>query len=331
MLEPPMSLSHPSRVFLSRASVPYLSGALAVGVLAASVLAAAYAPAARADRLVLADGRTIEGVVTKDGETYHVVSRFGESELAAKEVKSWEKGKTLEEEWRARSAALTPDDHAGRAALAKWLSDAGRVEEARGVASQVVEADPENALAHEVLGHVRHAGAWMTPDDAKRADGLVERGGQWYSPEEWVRLDAEAKAKVNAKEGEVTSKRVAARVNEAVRLMLAPDAKLRDEGARRLEAIAKETKTEAIGALVPKLRAFADATDQLLAAAAGGGGSSSTVLAECRIQLARLKRPIQNFTTSLAGNINSAPVTIQLPEVEIIRLDTTVGIPAGVH
>ena len=329
-----MSLATSRRVSPSRTSAPLGAGlriAMSSAALAVA-LSAATAPAARADRLVLADGRTIEGVVTKDGETYHVVSRFGESELAAKDVKSWEKGKTLEEQWRARSAALAPDDHAGRAALAKWLFDAGRVEEARGVASQVVEADPENALAHEVLGHVRHAGAWMTPDDAKRADGLVERGGQWYTPEEWTRLDAEAKAKVNAKEGEVASKRVAARVNEAVRLMLAPDAKLRDEGARRLEAISKETKTEAIGALVPKLRAYADATDQLLAASSGGGGgTSSTVLAECRIQLARLKRPIQNFTTSLAGNINSAPVTLQLPEVEIIRLDTTVGIPAGVH
>ena len=312
--------------------IPRLSLSLP-STLCVVALCAAAAPLARADRLLLADGRTIEGTVTKDGETYRVVSRFGESEIASKDVKSWEKSKTLDEEWRARAAKLKADDHAGRAALAKWLFDAGRVDEARGIAAQVIEVDPESAIAHEVLGHIRHAGSWMSLDESRRADGLVERGGQWFAPEEWAKLDGEEQAKVEAKEGAVRSRRASARVNEAVRLMLAPDPQLRAEGARRLEALAKETKTESIAGLIPQVKAYVEATDRLIAASGGAGGTAATgtVMAECRIQLAKLKRPIQTFSTSLGGNIASAPVTIQLPEVEIIRLDTTVGIPAAVR
>ena len=58
---------------------------------------------------------------------------------------------------------------------------------------------------------------------------------------------------------------------------------------------------------------------------------SATVLTECRITLAKLKRPIQTFTTSLASNLNSAPVAIQLPEVEVIKVGTTVKFPGVVR
>lgn len=284
---------------------------------------------ARADRLVLADGRVVEGTVLLDGEQYRVASRFGESSVPVKDVKEWVKAKPVEVEWRERAGALKADDHAGRAALAKWLKDAGRVEEASGIAEQVIAVDPENTVAHEVLGHIRHKGTWMSPDDAHRADGLVERGGKWFTPEEWAALDAASREKAEAADKATASRAVTRKVNEAVRLMLAPDKELRAEGRRRLEALATETKSEAIRGLIPQVAAYSDAADALAAAARGEG--SATVLTECRIQLARLKRPIQTFSTSLGGNISSAPVSIQLPELEVISVNTTVPIPAAVR
>jgi hypothetical protein len=296
-----------------------------VAVFAAAFSAAvALASAARADRLVLSDGRIVEGSVVRDGDVYRVASRFGEAEIAVKDVRDWVKAKSLETEWRERSAKLAPDDHAGRADLAKWLFDSGREMEARALAEQVLALDPESAVAHAVLGHIRHSGAWMSPDDAKRAEGLVEHGGTWYTPEEWSNLDASAKGKAEDASRAAEGRRVAVLVNDATRLMLAPDPALRAEGKRRLEALARENKSDAIAKLVTQVKAYADAMDAYIAAE-----SSATVLAECRIQLARLKRPIQSFSTSLASNLNSAPVVIQLPEVEIIKLNTTVGIPAG--
>jgi hypothetical protein len=292
----------------------------------------AFAPAARADVLELADGRTVEGRVVKDGEVYRVTSRFGEAEVAVKDVKTWVKAKAVEVEWRERLDRLAPDDHAGRAALAKWLAESGRPDEANATALAVLEADPENAVAHAVLGHVRHKGEWMTPDDAKRADGLEEHGGTWYTAEEWKLVGPEGQKKAAEADAALHAKRVAERVNEYLRWMLSPDRALRQRGKSRLEAMAKEQALPNLPKLIAQVEAYAAAGDRLAAAydAGGGGGdSSSSVLAECRIQFAKLKRPITQLSTSLGSSVGGAPVTIQLPELEVIKVDTTVRIPAG--
>jgi hypothetical protein len=307
--------------------------------LSALCLAAAplvFAGVAGADRLVMKDGTVIEGAVVKDGATYRVVSRFGEAAIAEGQVASWQKAPTLDAQWRERIAALEPEDHAGRAEVARWLKDQGLGEEATALATRVVSDDPENAAAHEVLGHVRHRGAWMSPDEAKRADGLVEHGGQWYTPAEWELLGSEARNQAEATGRRLEGERVAARVNDAARLMLAPDPELRAEGKRQLEAIATETKNEAFTSLVPKLEAYAAATDRLVAAAGGGGvggggAASADVLAECRIQLVKLKRPIKTFETSLSSNLSGAPVRLQLPEVEVIKVGSTIKLPGVVR
>ncbi len=293
---------------------------------------AVVAPEAAADRLTLTDGRTVEGLVRKDGDVYRVVSRFGESSVPAAQVKALEAGSPFEVAWRARAEKLAADDYEGRAALATWLASEGRPDEARVVAEAVVEADPENAAAHALLGHVRHRGTWMSPDEAKAADGLLRRGDAWFTPEEWGRLDAEAKAKAESAEATRATRAVGARLNDAVRMMLSPDKVVRAQGTKRLEALAVETKSEAIQALVPQVAAYAAAADRMVAAAGApdDAGGSATVLAECRIQLAKLKRPIQTFRTGLASNAAGAAVEIQLPEIEVIKVATTVGIPAGV-
>ncbi len=292
------------------------------------------APVAWADRLELADGRVVEGLVSKDGETYRVASRFGEAEFAAKDVKEWVKAENVESEWRKRAASLKDDDFAGRAALAKWLADAGRVDEGSALAKTVIDADPENAAAHAVLGHVRHRGSWMSPDEARVADGLVRHGDAWYTPEEWALVGKEAKARAEEVDRAAASKQWNVRVNEAVRLMLAPDKTLRAEGEKRLLAVAAETSSKPLETLATQVKSYAESNDRLMAAAAASGGGASggdhgMVLTECRIQLAKLKRPIQKFTTSLASGpvTASSPVTIQLPELEVIRIGTTIGIP----
>jgi hypothetical protein len=303
-----------------------------------SLVMAAFAPQARADRLTLSDGRVVEGAVSKDGEIYRVASRFGEAQIPAKDVTAWVKGETVEAEWRRRAAALAVDDHAGRAALSKWLVEAGRVEEGSALAQAVVEADPENATAHAVLGHIRHRGSWMTPDEARISDGLVRHGDAWYTPEEWTRLDADKRAKADEADRALAVKANNVNVNAALRLMLAPDKALRAEGEKRLLAIAAQTKSKELETLATQVRDYALATDRLMAASGGGGGVAgvggtteidrATVLTECRIQLAKLKRPISTLTTGLASNAGGSGVTIQLPEIELIKIGTTVAIPA---
>jgi len=304
---------------------------LSLATLAAFAVVA-LAPSASADRLTLTDGRTVEGLVRKDGDVYRVISRFGESAIPVADVKLLEAGSSFEAAWRTRAEKLAADDHAGRAALATWLEAEGRPDEARILAEAVVEADPENEAAHKLLGHVRHRGSWMSPDEAKAADGLLRRGDEWFTPEAWAKLDAEAKAKAEASETTRAGRAVSARANDAVRMMLSPDPVVRAQGAKRLDALAVETKSEALKSLVPQVAAYAAAADRMVAAAGApdASGGSATVLSECRIQLAKLKRPIQSFRTGLASNAAGANVEIQLPEIEVIRVFTTVAVPAAV-
>ena len=300
----------------------------------AAALLAALAPAALADTLELTDGRVVEGRVLKEGEVYRVTSRFGEAEVPAKDVKTWTKAKPVEVEWRERLDKLAANDFAGRASLSKWLAEQGRPDEASATALGVLEGDPENAVAHGVLGHVRHKGEWMTPDDAKRSDGLEEHGGNWYTPEEWKLVGPEGQKKAAAEEAALHAKQVSARINEYVRWMLSPDRALRARGKARLEAMVKEQGMPDLAKVITQVEAYAAAGDKLAAAYDGGGGvpsgeSSGSVLTECRIQFAKLKRPIAQLSTSLASSAGGAPVTIQLPELEVIKVNTTVRIPTG--
>jgi hypothetical protein len=297
----------------------------------AAVAILALAAPACADALELADGRVVEGRVTKEGEVYRVASRFGEAEFAAKDVVSWKKEPSVEAEWRERLSKLDAKDAAGRGELAKWLAEKGRAEEAAATARAALEVDPEEPVAHGVLGHVRHKGQWMTPDEAKRSDGLEEHGGRWYTPEEWAVVSAEGRRAAEETDRAAVGKRLSARANEAVRAMLSPDPALRAKGKETLEALARETRTEGFANLAKQVEAYAKAADRFSAALDGrvGSGETAEVLTECRIQFAKLKRPMATLTTSLASNIGGAPVVIQLPELEVVKIKTTVKLPAG--
>ncbi len=51
------------------------------------------------------------------------------------------------------------------------------------------------------------------------------------------------------------------------------------------------------------------------------------VISETRATMTKLKRPIPTLQTSLGAG--STPVTLQLPELQVARVSTTVVIPAG--
>ncbi len=297
------------------------------------LLVLASAPRARADVLELRDGRLVEGVVSRTGDTYVVYSRFGATEVPVADVVSRSESKPVDLQVAEHLAKLDPDDMASRARLAKWLLDIGREEEAREMAGEVLETDPECALAHEVLGHVRHGGVWMTPDEAKRADGLERHGDAWYTPEEWARTTGAAREKALEAERDAAKRQIAEDVNRAVRLMLSPDPKVRARGREHLVALAKEYENPSLAKLAHDVDAYVEKLDEMrkaeaAALAGGGGGDRGVVLGEIRATFAKLKRPIKVFETSLASNIGGAPVRIQLPELEVIRVRTVAAIPA---
>ncbi|MHC5010422.1 MAG: hypothetical protein ACYTG6_05640 [Planctomycetota bacterium] len=310
-------------------SIPAISALL----LGTFLLAGLAVTPARADILELTDGRIVEGDVIRGEETYLVRSRFGVVEVPVGEVKSLTEAPPLDTQIREHLATLDADDMENRALLSRWLRDIGRLDEADAMAEAVLEADPENAVAHEVLGHIRHRGVWRTPDEAKRAEGFERHGDRWYTPQEWANVEDNARLEALEQERRAEAERLAAEVNRAVRLMTSPAQALRERGRAQLETLAAEYDNPRLLALARDVDAYVRKADELAAAAASlpPGGGTGTVLGEIRATVSKLKRPIETFETSLASNIGGAPVRIQLPEVEVIRVRTTAPIPVVVR
>lgn len=302
-------------------------------LLGALILAA---PAARADTLELTDGRLVEGLVIPGDGGYYVVSRYGPTFVKAADVKARTQAKPVDQQIKEHLAKLDPKDAAGRARLAEWMKKIGREEEARALAEQVLEWDPENALAHGVLGHIRHRGAWRTFDEAQRLEGYEKHGERWYTPEEWKIVSSAEKDKAEALEKAAAEQRLNRAVNEAVRLSLSPDPAVRARGKARLQALARELDSERVKKLVAGIDDYIQQVDELRRQAAAAATNVRTaggmMMGEIRATLSKLKRPIPIFETPLAsGPIGAnAPVRIMLPELEVIRVRTTMMMPATV-
>lgn len=305
-------------------------GRFAALVISALLLAAP----AQADILELRDGRLIEGVVVAKGDTLHVISGYGVKELKRSDVKTHTKAPSLDDQIQQHVATLAPDDWANRALLARWLQEAGRAEEARALAAAVLEEAPENAVAHDVLGHVRHRGAWRTPDEAKRADGLEKHGDRWYTPEEWKHAPLAQRERAAKIELAALEQDRAKELGELIDLLVSPDPLIRERAKARLRELGKAEGVEQ-AMLEGALKAVDDYVGKLAevrakAAGVGGLGSikpdgSGRILAELALDQSVLKRPIRVFNTSLASSF--APVSLMLPEVRLIRYRGTVSIP----
>ena len=282
---------------------------LALAPLAAAALLVFGASSALADTLELTDGRVVEGSVEETSAGYLVRNRFGETTLPKADVKTWSKGRTVDQLVSERLKALPSGDAENRARLAKWLVDLGRVEEGRALAEAALAIDAENATAHGLLGHERHGGKWMTPEEWKNVGEAAKKSAQ----------EADEKAR---------RRRQADEVNRLVKLMASPDAGTRARSKKRLEDLATETGNEKLKGLASAVEQYVATADELNRAASSG--AEGFVLSEIRATMSKLKRPITVFETTLGSNIAGAPVKIQLPELEVVNLRTMVGLPAVV-
>lgn len=81
-------------------------------------------------------------------------------------------------------AGLDRNDAGALVALGERAA-AGRLEaQARRAWRAALRADPEHPRARALLGYVRFAGQWTTPEAVQRERGLIYKGGRWLSPAE---------------------------------------------------------------------------------------------------------------------------------------------------
>lgn len=172
-----------------------------LGLVAAALLLVA-APS-RADRVVLKNGRVVEGEVREEADAVVVRTSSGiEARLPRDQVVRIEAGATPEARARQRLAALDPADLEGHLALARACDDEGLGALARTVRERVLERWPDEPATRKALGFVRHEGRWLTRAEYMTGLGLVpaDEGRTWTTPDDAARRDAEARARAQAPE-----------------------------------------------------------------------------------------------------------------------------------
>ena len=298
------------------------------------VLLAVAAPAS-ADVIELKDGRVIEGVVQMTETEAVVLSRFGTTKIPRAQIVKHVKGISVDAQIQNHLKSLKPSDAEGRVRLGAWLKELGRVTEAEALARQVLDRDPEHAGAHRLLGHERFRGRWMTPDAAKRAQGLEKHGDKWYTPDEWKLADPKRKEEAAKQEAAARKAAQERQLNQLIELLVSPDPALRARARKTLRALAKERGIpkervdEALKAAAAYVLRLDDAMTKAGGVGSGAGGTKfdrhGWMLADIHDDFVTLKRPIREFATSLASSF--APVIIQLPEVRVVQVRTTTAVP----
>ncbi len=155
-----------------------------------------FATPAVAHEVTMNDGTVYEGkVLSKDDNEVIIETTFhGKKVLPRADVKSINTSvPPLMDQLKFR--ANEAKDVKARWDLYKWAKKKGFKKELRFILEGIVDLKPNDKRAHKLLGHVKHDGKWMTPEEveayekqkfeeAQRAKGLVQYKGEWVTQEE---------------------------------------------------------------------------------------------------------------------------------------------------
>lgn len=148
------------------------------------------------DEVLLATGGRISGKLEQleDG-SYRLTTPAGTVvSLERSQVSSIAYSSAESENYAAR-ARTAPDTIEAQMALANWCREHNLNGEANKHAERVVELDPTNAEARQMLNFRNVDGQWMTREQMMSARGLVFYGGKYRTRQEVSLLEAEDKHK----------------------------------------------------------------------------------------------------------------------------------------
>jgi hypothetical protein len=293
---------------------------------------------ALADELLLKNGRTLEGEVTEAGDTV-VFKRPGISmEIRRDEVQEIRKSPSAKEQYAKKAAVLdayrASGGGEGKAAgkdaaeehhrLGLWCATKGLKDEARAEQKRAIELDPDHAAARRALGFVKTDAGWRLEDEVMKEKGLVQVEGRWVTKEEAESLakggepSAQEKARREKRDRERGLRKS---LNAALRQVASPEPARRLEGEKALVALAKEMGDAGLEVRAPEIRGYYDQVYEEI--------TRARAVMQIHAQVVTLKRPIKTLTTSLGAF--STPVTIQLPELSIISINTTSVVPLEIE
>jgi len=152
---------------------------------------------AGADVLVLKSGGRLAGQIVAEPEqpggpghwTFRTLSG-ATVEIAPGDVAAVQRRKLVREQYVDRVDQLA-DTAAAHLALAEWCREQGLSSERTRHLEQVLRHEPQNETARKGLGHRRHGGTWMSPDEVQQSKGFVKYKGKWVLPQEVPLLEQE--------------------------------------------------------------------------------------------------------------------------------------------
>jgi hypothetical protein len=145
-----------------------------------------------ADTIYLTNGKQLEGVI--EGEQGGVVTvrmRQGTVKLDENQISRVVRSNGPITEFERRSADLK---QRGNATVTDWLDLATYAEVhnmkqgARDAYAGALQVDPDNPSARSALGYKFFNGAWLTPTEYARAQGMVRYNNAWMTPEQVAKI-----------------------------------------------------------------------------------------------------------------------------------------------
>jgi hypothetical protein len=163
---------------------------------------AALPAAARADKVVLKNGRVFEGKIIEETAD-HVVVEFrkygavGTNRIERREIKEIVREASQQEEYEKKIADAKTA--AECVELSKKATEENLPRSAQKALERAVKLEPENAEARALLKHKKVDGKWLAERDWKLKEGWREdpKTKELVSPEDWKRREAEKKGEAN--------------------------------------------------------------------------------------------------------------------------------------
>lgn len=273
-----------------------------------------------ADTVWLNSGGKFEGKVTEDASGVHLQLHHGSMTFKKEQVARIERGPCVWEVYAEKAAKVAANDAAGHLALAQWCKENRLDEFVKKEYEATIAADPENEPARKALGFVQHEGKWMTQVEAWTAMGWVDRKGKWMPPKKARYLDVREERLGRQKKAQDA-------VDKGCDLIWKANERDRMKGRELLIAAGKEHGIRGLESAAKQLASyFDDAWRQYVI-------DSADVTMEIRATQARVTR-LRAFDITPDGDdlgpADKIDTYIQLPEVQVQRVQTTVIVPVRI-
>jgi len=272
-----------------------------------------------ADVVHLKNGGRIEGTIEDRGDTLVVTHHFGSVTIARADVVRIEKKESLKELYDAKRKGTDTSDPDQLVKLGEWCREKGWNGQARKEFKAALKLEPEHRGAHRALGHVFYEGVWRTEREIMELRGFVEVDGKWLTRREAEEALTRKQQEEARKAEQKRQRALQRRLNRAFKSIAYGTEKQAVRAVKDVETLATEIGEPNLAKVAHDAKAWYDRAWQEI--------RRQSVISETRATMSRLKRPIPTLTTSLGAG--STPVTLQLPELQIARISTTVVIPAG--